>query len=117
MTAFKQFLSSDLIVTPFEVNKGFSFVGAAALTGSDVGIDRFTGKNIEGLFSTSQATSGDITAEYQSLVYNSIKELYYSNYLSSSFGDEPSLSYIVPGLDSTGDVRVGPVSSAGRYEN
>ena len=117
MTAFKQFLSSDLIVTPFEVNKGFSFVGAAALTGSDVGIDRFLGKNIDGLFNTSQALTGEVTSEYQSLVYNSIKQLYYSNYLSSSFGDEPSVPYVVPGLDSSGDVLLGSGNSAGRYEN
>ena len=25
MAAYKQFLSSDVIVTPFEVNKGFTF--------------------------------------------------------------------------------------------
>jgi hypothetical protein len=39
MTAFKQLLASDIIVTPFEVNKSFRFVGAAEHTGSDVGID------------------------------------------------------------------------------
>jgi hypothetical protein len=47
MSAYKQFLSSDIIVTPFEVNKSFTFKGAASLTGSDVGIDRFLGKNIQ----------------------------------------------------------------------
>jgi hypothetical protein len=47
MSAYKQFLSSDIIVTPFEINKSFTFEGAASLTGSDVGIDRFLGKNIQ----------------------------------------------------------------------
>jgi len=46
MSAYKQLLASDIIVTPFEVNKGFTFRGAAAFTGPDVGIDRFLGQNI-----------------------------------------------------------------------
>ena len=39
MGAYKQLLASDIIVTPFEVNKGFTFYGNE-LTGSNVGIDR-----------------------------------------------------------------------------
>ena len=45
MGAFKQFLASDIIVTPFEVNKGFTFQGDSVFTGSNVGIDRFLGRN------------------------------------------------------------------------
>ena len=119
MGAFKKFLSSDLIVTPFEVNKSFSFTGAAAFTGSDVGIDRFLGKNILNDFFTSGSNpqTGEIQRLDQELVYNSTKQLYYTNYQSSSFGDEPTLPFIVPGLDETGDVRIGSASSAGRFEN
>lgn len=117
MTAFKQLLASDIIVTPFEVNKAFRFTGSAGLTDSNVGIDRFLGQNIQGLFSLNEATTGTITTEYRRLVYNSIKELYYSNYLSSSYGDPVSVPYIVPGSDPSGNVLVGPNSSAGRYEN
>ena len=111
MGAFKKLLASDVIVTPFEVNKGFTFEGAAALTASDAGIDRFLGQNITGLFDTSEATTGEVSAEYKRLIYNSAKELYYSNIGTAS------LAYTVPGLDSTGDVLTGPASSAGRYEN
>ena len=119
MGAFKKFLSSDLIVTPFEVNKSFSFTGAAAFTGSDVGIDRFLGKNILNDFFTSGSNpqTGEIQRLDQELVYNSTKQLYYTNYQSSSFGDEPTLPFTVPGLDETGDVRIGSASSAGRFEN
>lgn len=117
MAAFKQLLASDIIVTPFEVNKAFRFTGAAELTGSTVGIDRFLGQNIQGLFNLNEATTGQVYPEYKRLIYNSVKELYYSNYLSSSYGDSVSLPYTVPGLNSTGDVLVGPTSSAGRYEN
>jgi hypothetical protein len=117
MTAFKQLLASDIIVTPFEVNKAFRFTGAAQLTGSTVGIDRFLGQNIQGLFSLSEATTGQIATEYKRLIYNSAKELYYSNYLSSSYGSSVSVPFTVPGQDSTGNVLVGPTSSAGRFEN
>ena len=111
MGAFKKLLASDVIVTPFEVNKGFTFEGAAAMTASDAGIDRFLGQNTSGLFNTSEATTGEVSAEYKRLIYNSAKELYYSNIGTAS------LAYTVPGLDSTGDVLTGPASSAGRYEN
>jgi hypothetical protein len=117
MTAFKQLLASDIIVTPFKVSKAFRFTGAAELTGSTVGIDRFLGQNIQGLFSLAEATTGQITTEYKRLIYNSAKELYYSNYLSSSYGDPVSVPITYPGSNTEGNVLVGPTSSAGRYEN
>ena len=43
MSAYKQFNTQDLIVSPLEVNKGFYFKGGGILTGSDIGINRFTG--------------------------------------------------------------------------
>ena len=55
MSAYKQFLASDIIITPFEVNKNFTFQGNSDLIGSTVGIDRFLGQNItSSLFDTSQ---------------------------------------------------------------
>jgi len=117
MTAFKQLLASDIIVSPFEVNKAFRFTGAAALTGSNVGIDRFLGQNIEGLFDLSESTTGQVTSEYKRLIYSSTKELYYSNYQSSSYGDPVSVPYTILGNSPEGDVLVGSTSSAGRYEN
>jgi hypothetical protein len=110
MSVYKQLLASDILVTPLEVSKAFYLNGLPEVTGS--GVDRFLGKNITGLFSTSEATTGHITTEYQRLTYNSAKELYYSNYQSSSYGDPVSVPVIVPNeFDS------GPTSSAGRYEN
>lgn len=118
MSAYKQLLASDVIITPFEVNKSFTFEGAAALTASNVSIDRFLGLNTSSLFNLAiDSTTGQISTKYQRLVYNSIKHLYYSNYLSSSYGDEPSRGYILPGADSEGDVLVGTGLSAGRYYN
>ena len=44
MSAFKPFTTADVILSPFKVNKSFSFNGIAELTGS--GIDVFEGENI-----------------------------------------------------------------------
>ena len=89
MSVFKQFLSQDIIVTPFPVNKNFTILGDNFVS-SNIGIDRYVGTNYP------LSSSGDLgpttgfisTGSYQFLVYNSIKELYYSNFISSSYGDE-----------------------------
>lgn len=120
MSAYKQLLASDAIVVPLEVNKSFTFQGATALTASNVAIDRFLGLNTSSLFNpTTDPTTGQVSGstQYQRLIYRSIKELYYSNYTSSSYGDSPNIGVIVPGNDSTGDVLVGAPASIGRYDN
>ena len=119
MSVYKQLLAQDITVTPFEVNKSFTFYGASQLTDSDVNIDRFLGTNINSyLFNpNSDPTTGQISTQYQRLIYNSVKELYYSNYLSSSYGSPAPTSSILPGSDPSGDVLVGNASSEGRYFN
>lgn len=100
MSVFKQFLSSDIIITPFPVNKEFTFYGASELTASNVAIDRFIGKNITGSnFNLSDPTTGQFyTSSYQRLVYNGIKQLYYTNFISSSVGDEAFRTIIDNGV-------------------
>lgn len=120
MGAYKQFLTSDIIITPFEVNKSFTFQGASELTASAVSIDRFLGLNTSSLFNpTIDPKTGQVSGstQYQRLIYNSIKELFYSNYLSSSYGDPANVGFIVPGNDEAGNVLVGSPSSTGRYFN
>lgn len=117
MIAYKQLLTSDVIVTPFEVNKAFAFSGSG-LTASTVGIDRFNGTN----WNTTPWVSGShptgyISTQDQQLVYDSIQQLYYSNYLSSSYGDNVNTSSIVPGANEAGNVLVGTVPSPGMYDN
>jgi hypothetical protein len=86
MSTYKQFLSSDITITPFEVNKKFTFEGNTDLV--DIGIDRFLGSNTEETdFNTGWVTTGNISTEYKFLVYKSIRELYYSNFLISSASD------------------------------
>jgi hypothetical protein len=113
MGAYKQFLASDIIVTPFEVNKGFSFKQSE--WDAEVQIDKFLGAS--GSFEFNQDTTGILSTQYQVLVYNSVKELYYSNFLTQSYGDDIQVGFIVPGADSEGDVLVGSPNSTGRYFN
>lgn len=132
MSAWKQFLASDIIVNPFVVNKGFTFKGGSGygfsvygvsvygatvdggFNSSDVGIDRFLGKNVN--WFEDQSTTGTLTTQYQALIYNSVKQLYYSNFLSSSTGDNVAQPVLFPGSDTSGDVLIGSVESP-LYDN
>jgi len=117
LSVFKNFQSSDIIVSPLEVNKAFSFIGANNLTSSDVGIDRFLGQNItESLFTLNDPTTGQVSSQYQRLIYNSVKQLYYSNYLTSSYGDPINTASIFPGRDIEGNKLVGYQNNS-LYEN
>jgi len=118
MIAYKQLLTSDVIVTPFEVHKSFTFSGSD-LIGSTVGIDRFVGQNINSnpWISGSNSTTGYISIQDRELVYDSIKQLYYSNYLSSSYGDAANSSSLIPGANNEGNVLVGTSPSPGMYDN
>jgi hypothetical protein len=113
MSAYKQFNSQDLIISPLEVNKSFHFVGGDALTGSDVGIDRFLGS--KGDFLNNRATTGKISGqeEYKVLLYNSVKQLYYSNYLSGS--EEGHISNASTASFNTDGTITGPLYQTSYY--
>lgn len=86
MSTFKSFITSDVIVSPFQVNKSFTFKGNE-LTGSSVEIDRYIGRNVtSSLWVSGSYPTGFINIQDQILVYRSIKELYYSNYLLNEDG-------------------------------
>lgn len=112
MSAFKQFLASDIIVSPLSVNKGFNYSNTE-FSASNVQIDRFEGT--KGIFLDNQDTTGDIATEYKVLVYDSIKELYYTNYLLSTLGSVAGTSSILPGSDPSGDVLQGQVATTNYY--
>ena len=119
MAAFKQFNSQDIIVSPLEVNKSFTFKGNAELSGSNADVNRFLGRNLNFTASNNIATgfnSGSLILS-QSSVYNSVKELYYSNYITSSTGDSVFTASTFLGSDPSGDVLVGDPGSNGRYVN
>ena len=146
MGAWKQFLASDIIVNPFVVNKGFTFtsgtgsgqfaylgytssVSGKIVDNEAVGINRFLGVNTN--YYTNSTLTGQLTSSLsgsvpayladfvqynQGLVYHSIKQLYYTNFLSSSTGDNVAQPVLVPGFNSSGDVLIGEIQSP-LYDN
>ena len=96
MSVYKPFTTADLIVTPFEVNKSFSFDGNE-LTLSNIGIERYIGKNIQdSVWISGSNNTGQSILTNKQLVYDSIKQLYYSNYLLSSSGSPASTASFTP---------------------
>jgi hypothetical protein len=86
MSVFKPFITSDVIVSPFEVNKSFTFF-TEYFTNSDVGIERYYGTNVTAsLWVSGSNPTGQNTTQDTVLIYRSIRELYYSNYISGSDG-------------------------------
>ena len=146
MSYLKTLTTLDAIITPFEVNKAFFLTGesiiptypygsgeygtgvygSSTIVSSDpslnaVKVDRFLARNTTSSLSyfalNTQPTTGYFTTQYQKLVFDSIKQLYYSNFTSSSMGDSPTTSSLVPGVTTGGDRLTGGVSSRGRFYN
>tara|TARA_B100000780_G_C21103067_1_gene445259 strand:- start:351 stop:1415 length:1065 start_codon:yes stop_codon:yes gene_type:complete len=118
MSAYKQFNTQDLIVSPLEVNKSFSFKGGGILTGSDIGINRFTGSRGDYLISGSQLSGTIPNQQIPSvLVYDSIKQLYYTNYLSGSGGfiSNAITSSVLLGANREGNTLIGGVQQTNFY--
>lgn len=116
MSVYKPFTTSDVVVTPFKVNKSFTFTGASEFTASNVGIDRFIGKNIQStLFVSGSNPTGQISTQNQELIYDSIKQLYYSNFL---YGQDGSPA-ILPQTNNDGTITVqgGSGSYQPMYDN
>lgn len=90
MSVFKSFITSDVIVSPFEVNKSFTFRGNE-LTASNVEIDRYIGQNVtSSLWTSGSYPTGQINIQDKVLIYRSIRELYYSNYILNPDGSPAS---------------------------
>ena len=101
MSVFKPFITSDVVVSPFKVNKNFYFEGIAALTGS--GIDLFLGENTNPTLWVSGSTStGYNSIQDQFLVYRSIRELYYYNYIDGANGSSVATASFNPDGTITG---------------
>jgi len=95
MGAYKTLLASDIIVTPVTYNKSFTFTGNAALTASNVGIDIHYGVNTVG--NVEPNINPNYSASNYS-VYNSIKQLYYTNFLITSSGDPAVVTQNINGV-------------------
>jgi len=135
---FKIAIQETLVVIPnppgppidISVSRQY-FTDGTYTSSPGVGIDRLLGRNITGsLFNpylNSDPRTGmfDLTVEgtliftgsqWQRLVYDSIKQLYYSNYQTSVYGDPVSRPILVPGRDAEGDRYIGS-SSNQAYDN
>ena len=93
MGAFKSLTSQDVVITPFVVNKSFSFVSTASFNADNVFIERLIGTNITGAFEIASepttgttSSSGYSSSYYQRDIYNSVKQLYYTNELPNPEG-------------------------------
>ena len=117
MSTYKQFTTKDVTITPFDPNKQFKFIGSE-ITGSNVGIEIYSGvKPSSNLFISSSSTpTGRVFIENTTGVYNSIKQLYYTNYLSSSTGDNVPTQSVIPGISREFDEFVGDINSP-RFDN
>ena len=113
MSVFKQFNTNEVVITPFYANKGFQFIGSQ-ITASDVGIEYYQG--MQGPYTSGSFPTGFTTIVDEVLVFNSIKQLYYSNYLTSSTGDNLTTASVVPGLTPEFNSFVGPTTGP-RFDN
>ena len=114
MSAWKQLTTKDVTVTSFIADKGFSFSGDE-FTDSEVGINIFSGRNVEYSSQIDSSTGLGPTSNL-SIIYNSAQHLYYSNYISSSTGDDAVTASIIPGVTPEYDVLQGSVE-APLYDN
>jgi len=116
MSAYKQFTTKDIVITPFSANKGFRFTGNP-MTASNVGVEIYFGTQPPTnklIFETTQNTiwtgfsstvsgSQNFTGFTNKLntnsVYSSVMQLYYSNYFGSQSGSLVATSSLVYGLE------------------
>tara|TARA_Y100001972_G_scaffold119671_1_gene161239 strand:+ start:571 stop:1641 length:1071 start_codon:yes stop_codon:yes gene_type:complete len=131
MSVYKPFTTSDVVVTPFKVNKNFSFYGKR-WTDDNVNVnienafliisnDTIVGNNINRYFGTVSSSSlftpgSNLTGIDKSLnsnlVYDSVKQLYYTNFIRNKNGSPVLTSSI--GIDN---VRRGQVGIQPSYDN
>ena len=119
MSAYKQFTTKDIVITPFSANKGFRFTGNA-MTASNVGVEVYFGTQPPSnklIFETSQQTiwassqassvsgsqnfTGFINKLNTNSVYSSVMQLYYSNYFQSMSGSLVATSSLLYGLEGS----------------
>lgn len=117
MSAYKQFNTQDLIVSPFEVNKSFSFLDSE-FPNNGINWYSIPDGTIDDSFLTNKTLVGNPgEEEYTVLLANSIKQLYYTNYISGSAGftQDAITSSILLGANREGDTRIGGVQQSNFY--
>lgn len=115
MSVFKKFKSSDIFIIPFETNKGFYFYDISSSFSSS-GIFKFEGKN-EPIDFFNPSYSLTTNSYPKKNIYDSVKQLYYSNHIQSTYDDNPNRLIQIPSSDGLTFELVGSQSSQGRYDN
>jgi len=113
MAAFKQFNTNQVVITPFYANKNFRFNGSE-ITASNVGIEYYPTR--QGPYVSGSFPGGFTSIVDSTLVFSNIKQLYYSNYLTSSIGDNVSTASLIPGVTSEYDSYTGIITGP-RFDN
>ena len=116
MSAYKQFTTKDIVITPFSSNKGFRYTGNA-ITASNVGVEVYFGSQppanklifettispiwaiLASSVSGSQNATGFVSKLNTNSVYSSVMQLYYSNYFGSMSGSLVATSSLIYGLE------------------
>ena len=94
MAVYKQFNTNEVVISPFKANKRFRFENNQ-VSSSDVQIEYYQGQ--QGTYLSGSFDTGFNTMQDGVTVFNSVKQLYYSNYLTSSTGDPMVTASFVPG--------------------
>jgi len=102
MSVFKPFITSDVIVSPFKVNKEFAFNGLSSITGSGIDIYNADSTSFLTPWHSGSYPTGYVSPQDSYLVYRSIQQLYYSNYLSGSDGSPANTASFNPDGTITG---------------
>ena len=84
MAVYKQFNTNEVVVSPFKANKRFRFENNQ-VSSSDVQIEYYQSQ--QGTYLSGSFDTGFNTILDGVNTFHSIKQLYYSNYLTSSWGD------------------------------
>ena len=101
MAVYKQFNTNEVVVSPFNANKRFRFENNQ-VSSSDVQIEYYQSE--QGTYLSGSFDTGFNTIQDGVTIFNSIKQLYYSNYLTSSFGEPMATGSLIPGqIDSKGN--------------
>ena len=113
MAVFKQFNTNQVVVAPFNANKRFAYAGSS-ISASNVGIEYY--QSHQGLYNSGSLPTGITTILDGVLIFNSVKQLYYTNFLTQSTGDNFITESLIAGADPSQDQYVGPTEGP-RFDN
>jgi len=110
MSVYKDFTFQDVTIAPFNVNKSYTFTGINALDpNNSIGI--YYGINSPNIYNIKERDTGIINRLNSTLLYHSIKQLYYSNYYESPSGSKVTLPELIPGITPEDNTYIGSTQS------